>query len=375
MTRLKLFTLICAAGLLVFQACTSKKEIPQPVVDTQRVDQLRQELRDLQIKVLGNATTYSRDSLTYDQLVLQVNALLAQYAKHVTYSVIAGDYQGNSLAGVTVKVSQAGAVISQTTSASGVATFTGLNGGIISATAELAGFARLVFRADIRNYNTDQAYSAASTVLMLPLGGTPASDAGMITVNINLYANFTTVNDTLGGPADWPGQSDITKALPEGPNVNNPKVSYSSITDKPIMAFINAFSFLNGGAPSGFTYDLINSNSTFGNEYAPGSVLSVAYENAVYTAAAAGANGVYTLKLPASSFYDNNHFRFDLVFAEFSNSFTDYVPGGAGVKIKPPFDPTYTSTQIFRVVSPSQLKSAQAGNLSTQKYFYTNSLN
>src|SRR6267378_2715729 len=110
MTRLKRFTLVCAAGLLVFQACTSKKEIPQPVVDTQRVDQLRQELRDLQIKVLGNAVTYSKDSLTYDQLVKQVNALLAQYAKHVTYSVIVGDYQGNYLSGVTVKVSQAGAV-------------------------------------------------------------------------------------------------------------------------------------------------------------------------------------------------------------------------------------------------------------------------
>src|SRR6267378_1178497 len=101
MIRFKLLTLVCAAGLLAFQACTSKKEVPQPVVDTQRLDQLRQELRDLQIKVLGNAATYSRDSLTYNQLVLQISALQAQYAKHVTYSVIVSDYQGNILPGAT----------------------------------------------------------------------------------------------------------------------------------------------------------------------------------------------------------------------------------------------------------------------------------
>jgi len=80
MIRLKLYTLvICAAGLLVFQACTSKKETPQPVVDTQRLDQLRQELRDLQIKVLGNASTYAQDSLTYSQLLAQIKILQAQY--------------------------------------------------------------------------------------------------------------------------------------------------------------------------------------------------------------------------------------------------------------------------------------------------------
>ena len=344
------------------------------MVDTQRLDQLRQELRDLQIKVLGDAATYSQDSLTYDQLVLQVNALIAQYAKSVTYSVIVADYQGNYLSGVTVKVSQAGAVISQTTSASGVATFAGLNGGIISATADLAGFARLVYRADIRNYDADQAYSATSNVLMLPLGGTPASDAAMSTVNINLYANFTTVNDTLGGPDEWGGQSDFTKALPVGPDVDNPTVSYTAITDKPITAFLS-FSFLNGGAPSGFTYQFSRNDRGFGDEYITGSVLTVAYENASYMVAAAGSNGVYVLKLPATSFDGDTNFSFDLVFTEFNNSFTDYVPGGAGIKIDPPFDPTYTSTQIFRVLSANQLQSAQAGNLATRKYFYTNSLN
>jgi hypothetical protein len=374
MTRIKLLALLCAAGLLAFQACTSKKEVPQPVVDSQRLDQLRKELKDLEIKVLGNAATYSRDSLTYTQLVLQISALQAQYAKQVTYSVIVSDYQGNFLPGVTVKVSQAGAVIVQTTSASGVATFTGINGGIIGATADLMGFARLVFRADIRNYNTDQAYSAASNVLMLPLGGTPASDAGMSTLNINLYANFTTVNDTLGGPVYWPRQSNVTFALPAGPDVNNPTVSYTSMTDKPITAFLNA-RLLTGGVPAGFTYRFNRSDRGYGNEYDPGSVLTAAYENASYTVTAAGANGVYVLKLPATSFDNRTSFYFDMAFAEFSGSFTAYVPGGTGIKIRPPFDPTYTSTQIFRVVSPGQLQSTQAGNLVTRKYFYKNSLN
>ena len=386
--RLKLYTLvICAAGLLVFQACTSKKETPQPVVDTQRLDQLRQELRDLQIKVLGNASTYAKDSLTYGQLLAQIKVLQAQYNKNVTYSVFVEDYQGNFLPGTTVKVSQAGAVTSQVTSASGVATFTNLNGGIISATAELTGFFRLVFKADIRNYNTDQTYSAASNVLLLPSGGTPASDAGMSTFYINLYANFSTLNDTLGGPDLWPGTSTQAFALPAGPNPNAPKVSYAAVTDKPIIAYVNSQFFVNSNfstrarPPLGFT---ISSNYSsdpngFGDEYDPGSVLTVAYENASYTAASAGLNGYYILKLPATSFFDpNNRFTFDLVFTEFSNNFTDYVPGGTGVHIKPPFDPTYGQNgpmQVFRVGTGNQIQSNQPGNLDTRKYFYTNSLN
>jgi hypothetical protein len=376
MIRLKLYTLvICAAGLLVFQACTSKKETPQPVVDTQRLDQLRQELRDLQVKVLGDASTYSHDSLSYEQLVLQVNALLAQYAKHVTYSVIVGDYQGNYLSGVTVKVSQAGAVASQTTSASGVATFPNLNGGIISATAELTGFSRLVFKADIRNYNSDQAYSAASNVLLLPTGGTPASDAGMCTFNINLYANFTTVNDTLGGPDQWPGTSTLALSLPAGPNPDFPKISYTAMTDKPITAYLRNWFLNSARPPSGFTYGNSNFSSAYGNVYDPGSVLTVAYENVSYPVASAGPNGSYVVKLPATSIFDSNSFSFDLVFTEFSNSFTDYVPGGTGVHIKPPFDPTYTATQVFRVGTGHQLQSNQAGNLDARKYFYANTLN
>ena len=371
MIRLKLYTLvICAAGLLVFQACTSKKETPQPVVDTQRIDQLRQELRDLQVKVLGDASTYSQDSLSYSQLLAQISMLQSQYAKNVTYSVVVSDYQDNLLSGVTVKVSHAGAVISQTTSATGVATFPGLNGGIISATADLTGFARLVFRADIRNTNTDQTYSAASNVLLLPLGGTPASDAGMSTLNINLYANFTTVDDTLGGPDFW-SDSNFAFALPSGPDVNNPTISYSAIIGRPITAFLTA-NFLSGRIPSGFTNNFIQSGD-FGDVYDPGSVITVAYENATYTATAT--NGVYSLKLPARSFDGNTYFYYDLAFTEFSNSFTDYVPGGTGVHIKPPFDPTYTSTQIFRVLFPNQVQSAPAGNLDARKFFYTNSLN
>src|SRR5260370_37034417 len=107
MIRLKLYTLvICAAGLLVFQACTSKKETPQPVVDTQRLDQLRQEPRDLQIKVLGTASTYAKDSLTYSHLLAQIKVLQAQYTKNVPYSVFVDDYHGNFLPRTIVNVPQ-----------------------------------------------------------------------------------------------------------------------------------------------------------------------------------------------------------------------------------------------------------------------------
>ena len=378
MIRSKLLPLVvCVVGLFVFQACVSKKEVPQPVVDTQRLDQLRQELKDLQTKVLGDASVYTQDSLTYSQLLVQIAILQAQYTKSVTYSVIVSDYQGNFLPGATVKVSQAGAVVSQTTSASGVATFAGLNGGIISATAELTGFSRLVFKADIRNYNVDHAYSAASNVLLLPTGGTPASDVGMSTFNINLYANFTTVNDTLGGPDQWGGQSTLAMALPAGPNPASPTISYSAVTDKPIIAYLNS-NFLNtgGSPPTGFTYSNPTYSTQYGSVYDPGSVLTVAYENISFTFSSAGPNGFYIVKLPATSILNSgNNFRFDLVFTEFGNNFTDYVPGGAGIKIKPPFDPTYTSPQVFRVGTGNQLLSNQAGNLDTRKYFYTNTLN
>ncbi|HMI65339.1 MAG TPA: hypothetical protein VK517_04850, partial [Cyclobacteriaceae bacterium] len=72
--------MVCMVGVFIFHACTSKKEVPQPVVDTQRLDQLRQELRDLQVTVLGNASNYSQDSLSYSQLLAQINMLQAQYA-------------------------------------------------------------------------------------------------------------------------------------------------------------------------------------------------------------------------------------------------------------------------------------------------------
>jgi hypothetical protein len=376
MIRIKLLSLlVCVVGLFFLHGCTAKKEIPQPVVDTQRLDQLREEYRNLQATVLGNTSAYLNDSLTYTQLQAQITALELQLAKKVSYSVIVGDYQGNLLSGATVKVSQAGTITSQTTSTSGVATIPNLNGGIISATVELAGFARLVYRADIRNYNTDQAYSVSTKVLLLPMGGTAASDLGMSTFNVNLYANFTTPNDTLGGPDFWGGSSLLSKALPVGPDPNNPTVSYTSVTDKPITVYLSA-DFLSGcRPPTGFTYKLITSGGEHGDTYDPGSVLSLAYENATYkVASATGPGGAYVLKLPATSFDGETTFDFDVTFPEFLNSFTEYVPNGTGVHIDPPFSPTVITNQVFRIQTVN-LQSNPANNTSTRKYFYFNKLN
>src|SRR6478735_9732600 len=160
--------------LLAFYACTTKNEVPQPVVDTTRVDALRTELMALQQKVLGAQQTTSNDSLTLTQLQNEINKLKAYLVKTVSYTVNVSSFLFKPLSGAKVEVSQGGKIVSGTTTSSGSTTFNGLYAGIITGTVDLNGFARLVFRADIRNnYDGASAYSTNSQVLMIPLGGTP----------------------------------------------------------------------------------------------------------------------------------------------------------------------------------------------------------
>jgi hypothetical protein len=271
-----------------------------------------------------------------------------------------------------------------------------LYAGIITATVDLAGFARLVFRADIRN-NIDgaSAYSANSQVLMIPLaglgqaGGTAQADSCMTTQYWKLYANYNMVDDTLGGPQYWGGSSTPAKALPAGPDPNNPTVSYTAVTAQPINVYLNQYSFLDGygynsyAVPVGFTgWDVtINNTGQTGN----GQVVSVTFENTKWTATA-DANGIYTIKLPASdisnaSGYINSAgaFGFVLDFGEFTHDFTQYTDGTAPYIIKNPATapPTYVSTYIYRINSAGgwQWTSNQTTSLtSTWPFFYSGTL-
>ncbi len=195
------------ACLLLAGACTTKNEVPQPVVDTARVDALRTQLIALQQQVLGAQQTTTNDSLTLTQLQAEIALLKGYLQKSVSYTVTVSSFLFKPLSGAKVEVSQGGKVVSATTGSNGSATFSGLYAGIITATVDLNAFARLVFRADIRNqFDGASVYSTNSQVLMIPLlgtgqtGGTAQADSCMTTQYWKLYANYNMVDDTLGGP-------------------------------------------------------------------------------------------------------------------------------------------------------------------------------
>jgi len=364
----KSLMLICL--LLASYACTTKNEVPQPVVDTARVDALRTELIALQQKVLGAQQTTSNDSLNLTQLQAEIAQLKAYLTKTVSYTVTVSSFLFKPLAGATVKLSQGGKIVSGTTSSAGSTTFSGLYAGIVTATVDLNGFARLVFRADIRNtYDDASAYSTNSQVLMIPLGGTAQADSCMTTQYWKLYANYNMIDDTLGGPtvqvAGYFNSTPPSKpllALPAGPDPNNPNISYTAVTTQPIIARLNQYSFLDGNygdytsyaIPIGFTgWDANNNIGQTGN----GQVVSVTYENTVWTATM-GTNGVYTIKLPASDISNvstNTNsasvFGFVIDFGEFNHDFTLYTNGAIPyiVRNAASATPTYTATYIYRV--------------------------
>jgi hypothetical protein len=260
----------------------------------------------------------------------------------------------------------------------------------------LNGFARLVFRADIRNtYDGATTYSTNSQVLMLPLGGTTQADSCMTTQYWKLYANYTMVDDTLGGTAVQNlgyfggAPSKPLLALPAGPNPGSPNVSYSAVTTQTVNASLNQYSFIDGygynsyAIPVGFTgWDVVvNNTGQTGN----GQVVSVTYENAKWTATA-DVNGVYKIKLPASdisnaSGYINSAgaFGFVLDFGEFARDFTQYTTTSTPYIINGTFPalPTYTSTYVYRINSGNswQWTSIQSTSLtSAWPFFYYGTL-
>jgi hypothetical protein len=389
----KSLLLVCL--LLAFYGCTTKNEVPQPVVDTQRVDALRAQLITLQQQVLGAQQETTSDSLSLTQLQAQIAALEADLQKSVSYTVKVASFLFKPLSGATVKLSQGGKIVSGTTASDGTTTFTGLYAGIITATVDLAGFARLVFRADIRSSYNASTYSALSQVLMLPLGGTAQADSAMTIQYWKLYANYSIVDDTLGGALCGCGVSTPSQALPAGPDPNNPSINYDAVTAQPVMAYLNENSFSDGSSyyydsyavPIGFTGWDVNISES-GLPSGNGQVVSVAYENAKWVATA-NSSGIYTIKLPASditaaSYTLNsvNVFRFVIDFGEFTHAYTQYTDNTPAFIIKntttnPP-PPTYQSTYIYRMggaVGGTRWSSIQTTSLtSAWPFFYTGAI-
>jgi len=320
-------------GLAAFYAC-SDKETPQPVEDSARVDQLRDELRSLQQQVLASQATYSADSMNEASLTAEIKKLNAIYAKSVTYTVVVTDLQGNNLADANVKVTQAGVVATAKTDANGIAKFDNMHGGIIAGSADLNGFATLIFTADIRDGNSGSSYAASSRVSLLPLGGTPASEKGMYTLNLDVFADYTVLDDTLGGPNYWDG-SDIDKALPfglpYGPNSDNPFVQYTKVTDKKVSILPMEYSFR----------QVWSQLFTTGGV---GAILTIAYENALIQVSSA-TNGTYSIKVPAKT--TNFSFAYTINFEEFIADYTELLPGGE-VLVDKPYDPTIKVSQVYR---------------------------
>src|SRR6267378_4002417 len=115
MIKPKLSKLVVVALMLfAFSGCTTKNEIPQPVVDTQHVDALRQQLIDLQQKVLGAQQTEAQDSLNLALTMAQVQAKIAELQadllKTVSYTVQVGSFTFLPLSGATVKLTQGGKI-------------------------------------------------------------------------------------------------------------------------------------------------------------------------------------------------------------------------------------------------------------------------
>jgi len=345
------------AGLAAFYAC-SDKETPQPVVDNARLDALRTELRGLQEEVLASQATYSADSLSEKQLLAEIKTLNAQLEKKVTYQVNVTDLQGNSLADANVTLTQGGAVKATKTDANGYVTFEDLHGGIISASVDLAGFASLIYTADIRDYDTQTSYTGSSHVSLIPVDGSVAAAAkGMFTINLDLYANYDVQDDTLGGPAYWPGESLLSAALPVGPNNSYPTVSYTHVTDKTVTVNL---------IPSYFSPN----NSQWFTTDGVGEVQNVVYENTMIKVTAAGANGTYSIKVPARP--SSGSFYYTVTYDEFAHDLITYVPGGqyGGVHIDKPFSATVTTPQIYRLDPNTYQYANTPGAVETWKQFY-----
>jgi hypothetical protein len=245
------------------------------------------------------------------------------YLLNASTTLTANNFGGRTAGvdGATVTVFAGGQTLTKT-SVDGRAVFEGLGGGTATVQISATGFSSVTYQTYFFNDNRDSfgdgAVRAASTnVLIFPTSGTD-----MVTVTGKLYANKSTLDDTLG--RQFMKAADATRYLKyvSAPGISD-FTNYTQNTDHSGSVFSNHYfnpsNQYDDGMPDGTTvkYDAISSlngasitgypanfSSTYTNNLndlnvtVAGQVLSITYTGLLSFATFDGA-GNYSLKVPS----------------------------------------------------------------------------
>lgn len=387
MMKTKLIAMFMASLVLFYTGC-SEKEVETLVVDHERLDQLRQELRALQLQVYGEQVDNSYldgENEDYDneiaELQAEIDELKAMYDQTTKYQVIVVDYQGQLISGASVTLNQNGTIFTATTDADGKATFENVRAGAVVGVVSATGFAKANYTTSLVNASGGNLYGGVNTrVPLLPKSGALA-EAGMFTLTGFLYANTNAANDTARNDYYAFIGSQESLALPSGPREGYEYRTYEAQNKKMKATLYTDL----GEIPGSHWFTS-----------ARGAIRRLAYEDVVYEATL-DANNKYSIKLPVNSVYPYSgstspiQFYFEFSFEEFTatKTFVDYDENGTindGLadgnfpSTAFPAPKTFTETRIFRIDNEFWETSdfglygslgAQAGQTYEQDFYYS----
>lgn len=371
--KTKLFAILMASLVLFGTGC-SEKETPQPVEDTERIDQLRNELRAVQEMIYG--VQVENDLLTIEsedlaelqaELEAEIAKLEAQYNSAVTYTVIALDNVGNPIPDVSVTLNQNGTLVTRTTDSNGAVQIENVRAGTIAGVVKATGYTTVNYYATLAFAN---AAGVNTRIVMIPKSGA----TNTYSLQGFLYANTNVANDTASGFhywgsafIGWKGTDAVTKVA--GPNENYPNRTYEKVNKKitaKLWVDIEYVPFSRETGNGGNSADLIE----------------LAYEDASVNAVF-DANNQYTLTLPVASIYKDAYggdvqYWWELSFEEFvaDQTLVDYDPngtlGGGAPATAWPMPKTYTAKRLFTNSDDegSDYGDRNAGDVITQDFYY-----
>lgn len=354
--KTKLIAMFMASLVLFYTGC-SEKEVETLVVDHERLDQLRQELRSLQLQVYGEQVDNSDlegENKEYEneiaELQAEIDELKAMYDQTTKYQVIVVDYQGQLISGASVTLNQNGTIFTATTDADGKATFENVRAGAVVGVVSATGFAKANYTTSLYNASGNTLLGGVNTrVPLLPKSGTQA-EAGMFTLTGYLYANTNAANDTAKNINYLFQGTKPANALPSGPRDGYRQRTYEAQNKK-----MKATLYIDLDAIPG----------SIEHTYTIGAIRRLAYEDAVYEATF-DANNKYSIKLPVNSVYPYPYsstpiqFYFEFAFEEFTatktfvaydenGTYSDGLNEGDFPQTAFPAPKTYTEPRIFRI--------------------------
>lgn len=372
MMKTKLFAVLTASLLLFYSSC-SEKEVPQPVEDTARIDQLRNELRALQNLIYGaqlenDLLTGESEDLAALQAALEAEIALLQeqYNKAVTYTVIAVDNIGTPIAGAAVTVNQNGALVTKSTGADGSVQIENVRAGTVAAVVKAAGYTTVNYYATLAFAN---AAGVNTRIVMIPKSGA----TNTYSLKGYLYANTNLANDTASGFhysgtafIGWKGTDPATSV----PGATGDNRTYEKMNKKitaKLWVNIDYVPFSRSSGDGGNSADLIE----------------LAYEDA-NVEAVFDANNRYTLTLPVMSIYkdawnSNVQYWWSITFEEIiaDQTLVDYDPngtlGGGAPRSAWPMPKTYTAKKLFKGSDDdgSDYGGREAGDVVLRDFFYS----